>query len=312
MDLGAVRREFVDQGRGVTGALLVIGTSMLYTMEMTWLGRRLPPAVLLSYTVVGMGLVLVATKYVGFRASEDWETDRSTASYVTDFTELLMQSFLTAYAVLFLFGFVGIDDPPLVVVRLGLIFVVPLAFGASIANQLLGTQDGGGNGGSDGGGGSGDGRGGGGNSGESGGSASHGSGDGATRNRSFARDLVIYTAGAVFISAAFAPTEEIPLIATTAGWPRLFATVVASVLVAHLILFELEFRGHEHRVGRESERQQWGTTFTLYFISVVVAVLLLAAFGQVPADRFAVVVQEVIVLAFPASIGASGATVVLS
>lgn len=343
MDRGAVRRELVDQGRGVTGALLVVGTSMLYTMEVTWLGRQLPPAVLLAYAVVGLALVLVVTKYVGFRASDQGEADRGVREYVIDFSELLMQSFVTAYVVLLLFGFLRLDDPVLVAVRLGLVFVVPLAFGASIANQLLGSEGGGGGGSGSGGGGGGSGgsgsggggddsgdgggRGGGGGSrgtrgsdgdaasGDGGGGGSGGGGGDSrtgTQGRSFVHDLVVYTAGAVFVTAPFAPTEEVPLIATTAGWPRLFAMVVASVLVAYLILFELEFRGHEHRVGRESPLQQWGTAFTLYAISVAVSVLLLAAFGQFLTDQLSVVVQQVVVLSFPSAIGASGATVVLS
>jgi uncharacterized membrane protein len=336
MDWGRVRAELVDQGRGVTGALLVVGTSMLFTMEVTWLGGRLPPEVLLTYTVVGLALVLVVTKYVGFRQSEQGETDRSTYDYVTDFSELLMQSFVTAYAVLLLFGFLRLDDPVLGAVRLGLIFVVPLAFGASIANRLLGKKDGGGDGGgggggsdsgggSDGGSGGGDGGSGGGDGGSGaggggGGGGSDGQGNGGnggggetgTRGRSFVHDLVVYAAGAVFVATPFAPTQEVPLVATTAGWPRLFAMVVGTVLVAYLILFELEFRGHDRRVGRKSPLQQWGTAFTLYTISVAVCALLLAGFGQFLTDQLAVVVQQVIALSFPGAIGASAGTVVLS
>lgn len=293
MDLGVVREELVDQGRGVTGALLVVGVTMLYTMEMTWLGWQLPPGVLLAYTVGGMALVLVATKYVGFRQSEQQGSDRDVYSYVTDFTELLMQSFVTAYAVLLVLGRLHVGDPVSVVVRLGLTYVVPLAFGASIANRLLTGDGGGGSAGGDGGG-SGDG------------------GQGGTRSRSLAHDLAIYVAGSLFVASTIAPTEEIPLFATTTGWPRQAALVVLSVLVAYLILFELEFQGHDFRVRRESTLQQWGTAVTVYVISLVVSLLLLAAFGQVLADRFVVVVQEVVVLSFPASIGASGATVVLS
>lgn len=325
MDSGAVREELVEQGRGVTGALLVVGVPMLYTIEMTWLGRQLPPAVLLAYTVVGMGVVLVATKYVGFRRSKQQETDRGTYSYVTDFTELLMQGFVTAYAVLFLVGMLHVGDRLVVVVRLGLTFVVPLAFGASIANELLTGSGGGGGGGGDGssgGGGSGGGDGDGGSpagddgAGSNGGSGGRDGGSGGsrdrTRGRSLIHDFAIYVGGSVFVAATIAPTEEVPQFATAMGWPREFVLVVVSVLVAYLILFELEFQGHDLRAQRESTLQQWGTAVTLYAVSLAVSLLLLAAFGELLADRFAVVVQKVVVLGFPASIGASGATVVLS
>lgn len=285
MNLRAVRAELVQQGRGVAGALLVVGTTMLYTMEMTWLGWQLPPAVLLAYTVVGMAVVLVATKYVGFRRSQQSEADRSPVAYLTDFTELLLQGLVTAYVVLFLLGRLRVGDPPLVVVRLGLMFVVPLAFGASLANELLVRGGSGGDG---------------------------GGGQGEVRGRSLVHDFAIYVAGSVFVTATIAPTEEVPLYATTMGWPRHAGLVVTSVLVAYLMLFELEFQGQDLRVRRETPIQQWGTAVTLYAISLVVSLLLLAAFGQVQGDALAVAVQEVIVLGLPASIGASAATVVLS
>jgi uncharacterized membrane protein len=111
---------------------------------------------------------------------------------------------------------------------------------------------------------------------------------------------------------AIAPTDEVPLYATTMGWPRHAALVVASVLVAYLMLFELEFQGHDLRVRRETALQQWGTALSPYATSLAVSLPLLAGFGEAVADPLPAVVQEVGVLAFPASIGASGATVVLS
>jgi hypothetical protein len=48
----------------------------------------------------------------------------------------VLQSVLTAYAVLLLFGIVEVGDPPFLVARLGLLLVVPLGFGAALANKV--------------------------------------------------------------------------------------------------------------------------------------------------------------------------------
>lgn len=47
-----------------------------------------------------------------------------------------LQSVLTAYAELLLFGIVDLGEPGYLVARLDLVFAVPLAFGATLANEL--------------------------------------------------------------------------------------------------------------------------------------------------------------------------------
>lgn len=102
-----------------------------------------------------------------------------------------------------------------------------------------------------------------------------------------------------------------PLIAAYASWPRLALILVLSVLVAYLVLFELEFRGHTTRTTDSIAVDQWGHAFVTYMVGVIVAAGLLAATGQFRHSPVAVWVQMMIVLRFPASLGASGASVVL-
>jgi len=123
-----------DQGRGVVGAL-VVSVELLFTMEMWWHGCQLPAEWLIVYALVGLAVVLAITRSVGFEAQE--ETRRSPLKRAaTDFIELVLQSFVTAYAVLLLFGIVDVGDPPFLVARLGLLLVVPLGFGAALANKV--------------------------------------------------------------------------------------------------------------------------------------------------------------------------------
>lgn len=270
----SIGNELRNQGRGIVGAFLVVGLSFLYTMETWWLGWRLPLTHLVAYAFVGLAIVSVLTQNVGFREEED-RSQRNPSRVVTNFTELVLQSFVAAYAVLLVFGIVELGDSPIQVVRLGLIQVVPLGFGAALANQLL--QD----------------------------------SDGSHAENVFPWNLGVFALGAAFVAFPISVTQEVELMAVHAGWVRLAVLVVFSLLVVHLVLHELEFRGHGGRVQDRPEWAQLGTAFTAYGVGVVVSVFLLAAFGHFAETTLEVAVQETLVLSFLASVGASAGEVVL-
>lgn len=287
----ALPTELRDQGRATVGAFVVVGISYLYTMESWWLAWQLDMTHLLVYTVAGLGIVLGLARTIGFhKQSEDdsddgdesgnsgaGETDLGTTLYttVTDATEAVVQGFVAAYVVLFLFGVLTLEDSPVTAARLGIFHVVPLGFGAALANDLFA-----------------------------------GSG-GEQPSRKFAESVGVFALGAIFLSAPIALTQEMELIVAYTEWSRLAGLLVATLLVTHLTLFELEMQGQDRRAQHRSKLLQVGHTFTVYAVSVVVAVALLAAFGHFDGQPLSVWVQETVVLAFPTSIGASAAQVVL-
>ena len=270
--LGAVLR---DQGRGITGALLVAGLSSLFTMETWWLGWRLPLPYLLGYAFFGLVAVFVITRNIGFREEESKRPQRNRYRLVTDFSELVLQSFVAAYGVLLAFGVVEVGDSLITVVRMGLIQVVPLGFGASVANALLAETD------------------------------------GEIRESTFPQYLGTFAVGAAFVAFPLAPTEEVEVVAVHAGWLRLAVLVVLSVATVYLVLFELRFRGYRGRIEARSTRRQLGSSFVAYAVGVTVAVALLFSFGHFAGTTFAEGVAQTIVLAFLASVGASAGEVVL-
>lgn len=266
--------ELRDQGRGVAGALLVVGLALSYTMETWWHGWQLPVTTLLAYAVVGLAVVLALTRYVGFRQQETGQKELDPWQVFTNFTELLVQSFVTAYAVLLLFGILDLESSLYEVARLGLILVVPMGFGAAMANHLLVGSNG-------------------------------------EQSFEFPKNLGLFALGAVFLAAPVAPTQEMELMAAHAGWWRLAAIVVASVLASYLMLYELEFKGQDQRLERHSAVTMWGSTFVAYVVAFVVSVAMLATFGHFSTTPPEVWVQEAIVLSFMGSIGGSAAQVVL-
>lgn len=213
MELGAELRE---QGRGMAGALLVLGISFAYTVETWRLAVDISVGHLLGFVGAGLGLVVLITHSVGFR-SEDDESDtgprQNTGSHlVVEFTEIVFQSLFIGYATLALLGVVDFRTPFLVVVRTGLIQVVPLAVGAALANELLsGEQE-------------------------------------ELSEAGFPQNLGVFALGSLFFAAPIAPTGEIGLIASQIDWTRVGILLVVTLSVSYLMLYELEFRGQSRRL----------------------------------------------------------------
>lgn len=270
----ALYTELQEHGRGIVGALLVIGVADLYTMEMWWHGWQLPTWLLVAYAVVGLGLVLVVTRHVGFRDSSDGEDSSSFWTLIEAFAELVLQSFVAATVVLLLFGIVDTSTPLGVFTRLMLAFVVPLGFGAAITNALL-------------------------------------TGDKEDEQTTFPKNLALFALGAVFIIGPVSPTQEMAVIAMYAGWWHLAALVVASVAVSYLILFELDFMGQQHRAGNRSRFALLTESVNAYVVALVVSAGLLASYGQFLGAPPTIWLQKAVVLGFPGTIGASAAHVVV-
>jgi len=264
-----------NQIRGITGALLVVGLAVLYTSEMWYLAWRLPMPYLIVYALLGLVAVLALTRSVGFRKEDESKTTRGVLPLVRAFSELVFQSFVAAYVVLLVFGVVTVGDSLDIIVRQGLIHVVPLALGASISNRLLSESS------------------------------------GEIQEATFPQNLPTFALGAVFFAFPVAPTREVQLIAVRAGWSGLAVIVVLSVLVVQLVLHELEFRGQSSRIEARTWPTQFGTTCIVYLTSVVVSVVLLASFGHFADSPPVVWVEQTIVLGFISATGASAGEVVL-
>jgi putative integral membrane protein (TIGR02587 family) len=268
--------ELREQGRGFVGALLAVGMTFLYTMESWQLSKTLPLYHLLIYAILGIGGIVVLTHAVGFRQEDRIVSSDSPTGFalVVESAEILFQSLLAAYVGLFLLGILDLNDTIDTVVRLGLIEVVPLGFGAALANQLVMDEEGG------------------------------------EYENYLPRNIAVFTIGALFLASTIAPTQEIEVIAAQTGWSRMLSIGLLSVFLTYFTLFELEFRGHQGRIDR-SRKAQVGTALTAYAVGVVVSIGLLAAYGHFIGASFSVMVQKIILLSFPASLGAAGAEVIL-
>lgn len=257
-------------GRGVVGGLL-LGMPLLYTMETWWLGGRMEVWHLLGFALGGLLVVFAAVHLVGFRPEHQGPGGLREAA--ADFTQLLLHAFAAAFGILFLFGIVETDDDPLRVVRMGLMQVVPLGFGAALANHALRA------------------------------------GPEQDTEEDLLREMVVFGAGAAFFSLPAAPTEEMARMAAHAGLWRMPLIAASGILLTHLTLYELRFRGSRTREQRRL--YQWGETLSGYVVAFVVCGLLLWGFGQFTGEPPIVALEKTVVLSFLGSLGGAAARVVL-
>lgn len=257
------------------GGALIFAIPMLMTLEMWSLGHSAEPirlAILLSLTPV---VLIGLAHYVGFRESSRF-LDHLADAFVAVGVAALIAAILLA-----LFGLL---EPGMatreVAGRIGL-QVVPGSIGAMLSRSQLGGQT-----------------------------------EGAERRRkthpSYKGELFLMFAGALFLSLSVAPTDEVLHIAHMIGPWREIGLLAVSVLVMHVFVYFVEFRGRVHvEPGATLLGLFFRFTIVGYVIVLSVSLFLLWVFGRVDGLSTGELLSAAIVLSFPGAIGAAAARLVL-
>ena len=179
---------------------------------------------------------------------------------------------ITASVLLTLFGVIRFDSAPREVVGLVALQAIPGAMGALLARrQLSGVQD----------------------------------GDTDEDSASYVGELFLMAAGALFLALNVAPTEEMILIAYKATPFHALGLILVSIVLLHLIVFRAGFAGQEE--ADHPLRAFLHFTLPGYAIALMVSLFVLFIFGRIDGHWLPGMVQNVIVLGFPAAIGAAAA-----
>lgn len=270
---GSNRRFLIDLARAFGGALF-FSLPMLMTMEMWWLGfymDRLRLALLLALAVPGL---TVLSYHAGFEETFRWRED------LQDAFVALAVGFTSAAVTLFLFGVVtadtGLDDA---VGKVGL-QAIPGSIGAMLARTQLG-----------------------------GGKAQPRERKGSRR---YLGELFLMSVGAGYLALNVAPTEEIVLLSfKMTGW-HTAALAAVSLLLLHAFVYAVEFRGHA-TVPEGTPLWSVFLRFTVvgYALALAISLYLLWTFGRVEGTAVDEIIGAVVVLGFPAALGAAAARLVL-
>ena len=243
---------------------VILGLPLVYTQEIWLHGATLPPPGIFGLLVVSFGMNLALSRFVGF---ERGRTHRPLEDAIVGFGS----SFLLAAGLLFLLDRIEPSMPAYNIVGIISLASVPTSLGFALGNAL----------------------------------APRGGGEGTDEMKGHSGELLAAGAGAVVLSLNIAPTEEPILLAYQLDPIRLVVIVAVSLGLSFLIVFYAEFGGRAGRTASPGAIQSPTIeTMLAYLAALVVAGLLLAAFGELDGANGASL-AEVVVLGFPASMGAA-------
>jgi putative integral membrane protein (TIGR02587 family) len=271
----SVRETLQEYGRGLAGGL-IFSLPLLYTMEVWWSGFIASPHRLLIYLICTFALLLGYNNFAGIRHDASW------TEVFIDSVEELGLGVLTAAAALFLLGQIGrhstfAEALGKVVVEAGIV-----AIGFSIGTAQLGA----------------------------GGQEDTGKGSDDKRP-SFWSQLVIALCGAVLFAANIAPTEEVVMIAIETPMPRLLALAVLSMTLGALVLYFSDFTRAGKFVHVVKRHEPLLGSVITYAVAVTASAAILWFFGRFDGCALDVCVRQTVVLALPATIGASAGRLLL-
>lgn len=270
-----IERGFmVGLGRAAGGSI-VFALPVLMTMEMWSLGASMDRVRLALLLVAIVPLLVGLSHYIGFEETETWVDD------VRDALVAVAVGFLTSAVVLSLFALIGPTLSFDEVLGAIVIQTVPASFGAVIAQGQLGQSD----------------------------------ETDKRRNRQagYLGQLLFLTSGAVFLSFNIAPTEEIDFISASMTPLHAIALVSVSIAAMHAIVYSVGFEGQS--AARPDDYRFWSVfvrnSLVGYAIALLVCAAMLWTFGRLDDLGPAAALRLVIVLGFPAAIGAAFARLIV-
>jgi putative integral membrane protein (TIGR02587 family) len=132
------------------------------------------------------------------------------------------------------------------------------------------------------------------------------------RRKRYADELFIMAVGALFLALNVAPTEEMILIAQKMTDWHTLALALVSLMIMHAFVYSLEFSG-EASVPEGTPFWSLFLRFTIcgYAIALIISMYVLWTFGRADGMSLHQLVTAVIVLGFPAAVGAAAARLIL-
>lgn len=262
-------REYAKGLARAFGGALLFAFPLLMTMEMWQFGFYMEPTRLALFLALGVPLLFGLSYYGGFRDTTRWPDD------LIDAFSAYAVGFIASAALLVLFGVIKPEMPPSEIVGKIAVQALPAAMGAVLARRQFSAQD-------------------------------HEERETKERRKSYASELFLMAAGALFVAFNVAPTEEMILIAYQMSPWHALVLAAASLALLHALVFRLGFAGQE--VGHASG-SGWRTFlhFTLagYGIALLVSLYILWTFSRTDSGLNPELASTVVVLGFPGAIGAA-------
>lgn len=255
------------------GGALLFALPLLMTMEMWWLGGfTMDRTRLLIFLAASLPMLLGLSYYVGFEPTFDLLDE------VLDALAAFAVGFLLSAVALALFGVLDPSLTPADLVGKIALCTVPAAIGALLAGKQF---------------------------------AANGMDRQRPGHAGIGAALFLMAVGAVFLAFNVAPTEEIILISHLMGPVHALLLMVASVLVLHGFVYALGFPGQDRRREVGGFRRAFlSYTVPGYAIALAISAYCLWTFGRLDGVALHEQATMVVVLGFPAALGAATARLV--
>jgi putative integral membrane protein (TIGR02587 family) len=259
------------------GGAIFFSLPLLMTMEMWFLGFYMDGVRLALFVLFMIPMLIGLAHYGGFRETATWSQDAA------DGLTACGVGLVASAAILLLFNVIDLGMPAREIVGKVALQAVPAGFGAVLASSQLGDD-----------------------------TERDSPEEARKRNAGYGGELFFMAAGATFFAFNVAPTEEMILIAFKLTPWRAVALIATSLLLMHAFVYAVEFRG----TRAAPEGIPWWSLFLRYTvvgyaISILISVYVLWTFGRWQDTALPMFVLTALVLAFPASIGAAAARLIL-
>mgnify|MGYP002718259316 CR=1 FL=1 len=136
-------------------------------------------------------------------------------------------------------------------------------------------------------------------------------GEEESRRDTYGGELFLAGVGAMFMAFNVAPTDEIVLIALMMTEWHAIALVAGSLLMMHGFVYAVGFRGTAEPREGSAAREFVRLTAVAYVLSLLISLYVLWTFGRTDGLGLEELVKTVLVLGFPAAIGAAAARLIL-
>ena len=259
-------------GLGRGGAgALFLALPMLMTMEMWYLGFYMARERLLLLLLVNFPLLVLLAHRIGFEQTFTWR------EALRDATIAYGIGIVTSVVVLTALGLLRGDMPTSELVGKVALQSVPASIGAMLGRSQLGHDD-----------------------------------DEDDKETPYHGELLMMAAGALFLSLNIAPTDEMMVLAYKMTIWHALIVAVLSVALMHGFVYAVSFIGG-HELSPETPWWHAFVRFTLpgYVIALSISVFALWIFERLGDSSAVEIMLSVVVLGFPASLGAAAARLIL-
>jgi putative integral membrane protein (TIGR02587 family) len=258
------------------GGALIFAVPMFMTMEMWSLGATMDRGRLLLFMAVNFGLLIGLSYFAGF------EETFSLVDDVMDALAAFAVGAVTSVVILILFAVVTPEMTWSEIAGKIALQTIPASIGAMLGRkQLAGDQN-------------------------------EEAEEWRKQQAGYVGELFLMLGGALFLAFNMAPTEEMALIAyQMAPWHAL-ALGVLSIVLLHVFVYGVGFAGQEKPPeGRGMVSTFLHFTLAGYGLAIAMSLYVLWTFGRTDGASLAEIAQMVLVLAFPAALGAATARLVI-